>query len=69
MTFELRPSSNAAFAERIRSAEARKQQDLERAERRPRVSDRKSAQARHMIELIHDEKALSLSFKEVWDLI
>ena len=39
MTFELRPSNSEAFAERLRSAEARRNQELANPCRRPRQTD------------------------------
>lgn len=69
MSFEVRPSNNAAFAERIRSAEIRKAQELERVDRRPRVSDRNAASARKRIEQILEKQSLEQSFLEVWELI
>lgn len=56
MSFELRPSSNAVFAEYLRSAEIRKQQEIESVQRRPRASDKRRAMAMRGIESWLDEK-------------
>lgn len=66
MSFELRPSSNAVFAARLRSAEIRKRQELESAQRRPRASDKRKAVAMRGIESWLDEKELKEKMKEVW---
>lgn len=67
MTFELLPSSNAAFAERIRSAEARKLEEINNTIRRPRVADRCRAKCRRDIEVRREMLELERSHMEVWE--
>lgn len=50
MTFELRPSSSEAFAERLRSAEVRRNQELANPCRRPRQTDMAAAKRRWGLE-------------------
>ena len=50
MTLELRPSSSEAFAERLRSAEARRNQELASPCRRPRQTDMAAAKRRWDLE-------------------
>ena len=67
MTFELRPSSSEAFAERLRSAEARKLEEINNTIRRPRVADRSRAKCRRDIEVRREMMELERSHMEVWD--
>ncbi|MEG1818088.1 hypothetical protein [Pseudomonas sp.] len=46
MTFELRPTTHEAFAERLRSADARRNQELANPCRRPRATDMAAAKRR-----------------------
>lgn len=50
MTFELLPSTHEAFAERLRSAEIRKQKELANPCRRPRPTDMAAAKRRWDLE-------------------
>lgn len=63
----LKPSSNAAFQERLRSAEARKLEEINNTIRRPRVADRSSAKCRRDIEVRREMMDLERSHMEVWD--
>lgn len=62
-----RPSNNDVFAERLRSAEARRQQELEKATRAPRVTSKAKAAARRKIELINEQRAMRLQHAEIWE--
>lgn len=61
-----RPADNEAFAERLRSAEARKRLEEERATRSPRVTNKAKAEARRKIELAREQHELEESLSEVW---
>lgn len=67
MTFELRPSTNEAFQERLRSAEARKLEEINNTIRRPRVADRSRAKCRRDIEVRREMLELERSHMEVWE--
>ena len=67
MSFELRPSNNEAFYERIRSAEARKMEEINNTIRRPRVADRSRAKCRRDIEVMREALELERSHMEVWE--
>lgn len=67
MSFELRPSSSEAFAERLRSAEARKPEEINNTIRRPRVADRSRAKCRRDIEVRNEMLELERQHMEVWD--
>ena len=69
MSFELRPGSDEAFRERLRTAEIRRQNDLERVERRPRAVDKKKLAAKRRIESILDDKALEAEMRQVWEMM
>lgn len=63
----LKPSSNAAFQERLRSAEARKQEEINSTIRRPRVADRSLAKCRRDIEVRREMLELERGHMEVWE--
>lgn len=67
MTFELRPSSNAAFAERLRSAEARRNQELASPCRRPRQTDMAAAKRRWDLEEQQEMRRIEREHKEIWE--
>lgn len=50
MTFELRPATHEAFTERLRSAEARRNQELSNPCRRSRPTDMAAAKRRWDLE-------------------
>lgn len=64
--FEHRPSTNEVFAERLRSAEARRRQEESRATRSPRVTNKAKAEARKAIEKAIEQRELEESLLEVW---
>lgn len=67
MSFELRPSTNEAFYERIRGAEARKLEEINNTIRRTRVADRSRAKCRRDIEVRREMMELERSHMEVWE--
>ena len=67
MSFELRPSNSEAFAERLRSAEARRNQELANPCRRPRATDMAAAKRRWNLEWKQDMRRIYLEHKEIWD--
>lgn len=67
MSFELRPSSNEAFAERIMSAQIRRQQELNDVARRPRASDKCRAKCMREIEIRREVIEIERQHREVWD--
>ena len=67
MTFELRPSSNAAFAERLRSAEARRNQELSNPCRRTRQTDMAAAKRRWDLEEEQEMRRIERQHKEIWE--
>ena len=67
MTFELRPSNSEAFAERLRSAEARKQKELSSPCRRPRQTDMAAAKRRWDLEEEKEMRRIERQHKEIWE--
>lgn len=67
MTFELRPATNEAFAERLRSAEARRNQDLANPCRRPRPADMAAARRRLDLEEQQEMRRIEREHKEIWE--
>ena len=67
MSFEFRPSNSEAFAERLRSAEARKLEEINNTIRRPRVADKSRAKCRRDIEVRREMIELERSHMEVWE--
>ncbi len=67
MTFELRPSTHEAFAERLRSAEARKQEELANPCRRPRATDMKAAKRRWDLEEQQEMRRIERQRREIWE--
>lgn len=65
MTFELRPSTHEAFAERLRSAEARRNQDLANPCRRPRQTDMAAAKRRWDLEEQQEMRRIERQHKEI----
>lgn len=66
MSFELRPSSNAVFSERLRNAEARKEKELKQINRRPRIKDRRKAEIMRVIEIKKELLEVKHINKEIW---
>lgn len=67
MSFELRPSSSEAFAERLRSAEARKQEELANPCRRPRPTDMAAERRRWDLEEEKEMRRIERQHKEIWE--
>lgn len=67
MSFELRPSSSEAFAERLRSAEARKQKELANPCRRPSATDMAAAKRRWDLEEEKEMRRIEREHKEIWE--
>ena len=67
MPIELRPSSSEAFAERLRSAEARKLAELNSTTRKPRSSDRRRALKMRAIEAKLEELEIQRKHREIWE--
>lgn len=67
MTLELRPSSSEAFAERLRSAEARRNQELANPCRRPRQADMAAAKRRWGLEEEKEMRRIERQHKEIWE--
>ena len=67
MTFELRPSTHESFAERLRSAEARKQQELANPCRRPRPTDMAAAKRRWDLEEQQEMRRIEREHREIWE--
>ncbi len=67
MAFELRPSTNEAFADRLRSAEIRKQQELANPCRRPRATDTAAAKRRWDLEEQQEMRRIYRQHKEIWE--
>jgi hypothetical protein len=67
MSFELRPSNNEAFHERLRSAEARKLEDINNTIRRPRVADISRAKCRRDIEVRREMLDIERQNREIWE--
>ena len=63
----LKPSSNAAFAERLRSAEARRNQELSNPCRRPRKTDMAAAKRRWDLEEEQEMRRIEREHKEIWE--
>lgn len=63
----LKPSSNAAFAERLRSAEARRNQELASPCRRPRQTDMAAAKRRWDLEGQQEMRRIEREHREIWE--
>ena len=64
---ELRPSNSEAFAERLRSAEARRNQELDNPRRRPRQTDMAAAKRRWDLEEQQEMRLIERQHKEIWE--
>lgn len=67
MTFEHRPTTHEAFAERLRSAEARRNQELASPCRRPRQTDMAAAKRRWDMEEEKEMRRIEREHKEIWE--
>lgn len=65
MSFEIRPSTHEAFAERLRSAEIRKQKELANTCRRPRPTDMAAAKRRCDLEEQQEMRRIEREYKEI----
>ena len=63
----LKPSSNAAFQERLRSAEARRNQELASPCRRSRATDMAAAKRRWDLEEQQEMRRIERQHKEIWE--
>ena len=63
----LKPSSNAAFAERLRSAEARRNQELANPCRRSRATDMAAAKRRWDLEEQQEMRRIEREHREIWE--
>ena len=63
----LKPSSNEAFAERLRSAEVRKQKELSNPCRRPRATDMAAAKRRWDLEEQQEMRRIEREHREIWE--
>ena len=63
----LKPSSNAAFAERLRSAEARRNQELANPCRRSRATDMEAAKRRWDLEEEKEMRRIEREHREIWE--
>lgn len=67
MSFELRPSNSEAFSERLRSAEARRNQELANPCRRPRKADMAASKRRWDLEEQQEMRRIERQHKEIWE--
>ena len=67
MSFEFRPSNSEAFAERLRSAEARRNQELASPCRRPRQTDMAAAKRRWDLEEEQEMRRIERQHMEIWE--
>ena len=67
MTFELRPSTHEAFAERLRSAEIRRNQELASPSRRSRQTDMAAAKRRCDLEEEKEMRRIERQHREIWE--
>lgn len=65
MSFEIRPSTNEAFYERLRNAEMKKQEEIDNVTRKPRVSDKRKARCMREIEMRRESLQIEMQHKEV----
>lgn len=67
MTFELRPSTHEAFAERLRSAEARRNQELANQCRRSHATNMAAAKRRWDLEEEQEMRRIERQHREIWE--
>ena len=67
MSIELRPSNSEAFAERLRSAEARKQKELSNPCRLSRQTDMAAAKRRWDLEEEQEMRRIERQHREIWE--
>ena len=62
-----RPATNEAFTERLRSAEARRNQELANPCRRPRKTDMAAAKRRWDLEEQQEMRRIYREHREIWE--
>ena len=62
-----RPTTHEAFAERLRSAEARRNQELANPCRRPRATDMAAAKRRWDLEEQQEMRRIEREHREIWE--
>ena len=67
MTFEFRPTTHEDFAERLRSAEARRNKELANPCRRPRATDMAAAKRRWDLEEQQEMRRIEREHREIWE--
>ena len=67
MPLELRPSTHEEFAERLRSAEARRNQELDNPCRRTRQTDMAAAKRRWALEEQQEMRRIERQHREIWE--
>jgi hypothetical protein len=67
MSIETRPSSNEAFAERLRNAEARKQEEIDSPRKRSVAVNMKAVNRRRDLEEAIAMRRIEKQHKEVWE--
>ena len=67
MSNQYRPSTNESFAERLRSAEARRNQELASPYRRPRQTDMAAAKRRWDLEEQQEMRRIERQHREIWE--
>lgn len=67
MSSELRPTTHEAFAERLRSAESRRNQELANPCRRPRQTDMAAAKRRWDLEEQQEMRRIEREHGEIWE--
>lgn len=67
MAIEFRPSTHETFAERIRSADARRQEELSDPRRRMLVADAKATKRRWDLEEQQEMRRIEREHKEIWE--
>ena len=67
MSLELRPTTHEAFSERLRSAEARRNQELANPCRRSRATDMAAAKRRWDLEEEKEMRRIEREHKEIWE--
>ena len=67
MPLEIRPSTNEAFYERLRSSEAIRNKELANPCRRPRQTDMAAAKRRWDLEEEQEMRRIERQHKEIWE--
>ena len=67
MPLEIRPSTNEAFYERLRSSEAIRNKELANPCRRPRQTDMAAAKRRWDLEEQQEMRRIERQHREIWE--